>query len=93
MPSGSVFVNRNRLRWCDAPKDYGPHKTLYDRWTRWGETGIFPQIMEGLAAVGDEPQTVMIDAISLNALRAASSLRVRKWILGRLIGRIKETAK
>jgi transposase len=26
--SGIVFVNRNGLRWCDAPKDYGPHKTL-----------------------------------------------------------------
>jgi transposase len=28
--SGIVFVNRNGLRWCDAPKDYGPHKTLYN---------------------------------------------------------------
>lgn len=24
--SGIVFVNRNGLRWRDAPKDYGPHK-------------------------------------------------------------------
>ena len=22
--SGIVFVNRNGLRWCDAPKEYGP---------------------------------------------------------------------
>ena len=29
--SSIVFVNRNGLRWCDAPKDYGPHKTLYNR--------------------------------------------------------------
>ena len=27
--SGIIFVNRNGLRWRDAPKDYGPHKTLY----------------------------------------------------------------
>ena len=26
--SGIVFVNRNGLRWCDAPKDYGPHKPV-----------------------------------------------------------------
>ncbi len=26
--SGIVFVNRNGLCWCDAPKDYEPHKTL-----------------------------------------------------------------
>jgi transposase len=29
--SGIVFVNRNGLRWCDAPKNYGPHETLYNR--------------------------------------------------------------
>ena len=48
--SGIVFVNRNGLRWCDAPRDYGPHKTLYNRWKRWGERGVFLRMMEGLAA-------------------------------------------
>ena len=40
--SGIVFVNRNGLRWCDAPKYYGPHKTLYNRWKRLGEKGHLP---------------------------------------------------
>ena len=79
--SGIVFVNRNGLRWCDAPKDYGPHKTLYNRWKRWGEKGIFLQMMEGLAAASAEPKTVMIDATYLKAHRTASSLRVKKRIL------------
>jgi len=26
--SGIVFVNRNGLRWCDAPSAYGPHKPV-----------------------------------------------------------------
>ncbi len=26
--NGIVFVNRNGLWWCDAPKDYSLHKTL-----------------------------------------------------------------
>ena len=26
--SGIIFVIRNGLRWRDAPKDYGPHKTI-----------------------------------------------------------------
>ena len=35
--SGIIFINRNGgLRGCDAPKEYGPHKTLYNRWKRWG---------------------------------------------------------
>ncbi len=32
--SGIVFINRNGLRWRDAPRAYGPHKTLHNRRTR-----------------------------------------------------------
>jgi transposase len=80
--NGIIFVNRNGLRWCDAPKDYGPHKTLYNRWKRWGEKGVFLQMMEGLAAASAEPKTVMIDATYLKAHRTASSLRIKKGLLG-----------
>ena len=47
--SGIIFINRNGLRWCDAPKEYGSPKTLYNRWKRWGDKGIFARMMEGLA--------------------------------------------
>jgi len=79
--SGIIFVNRNGLRWRDAPKDYGPAKTLYNRWKRWGEAGVFVRIMEGLAAAGADPRTVMIDAAYLKAHRTASSLAVKKGVL------------
>lgn len=39
--SGIIVVNRNGFRWRDAPKEYGLHKTLYNRWKRWGEMGLF----------------------------------------------------
>lgn len=32
--SGIIFINRNGLRWQDAPREYGPDKTLSNRWTR-----------------------------------------------------------
>ena len=80
--SGIVFVNRNGLRWRDAPSDYGPHKTLYNRWKRWGEMGVFLRMMEGLAAADADPKAVMIDATYLKAHRSASSLRVKKGISG-----------
>ncbi len=79
--SGIIFVNRNGLRWRDAPKDYGPAKTLYNRWKRWGEAGVFVRMMEGLAAGGADPRTVMIDATYLKAHRTASSLAVKKGVL------------
>ena len=47
--SGIIFINRNGLWWCDAPKEYGPHKTLYNRWKRWSDMGVFARIMAGLA--------------------------------------------
>jgi len=51
------------LRWCDAPAEYGPSKTLYNRWKRWSEKGVFARIMAGLAAEGADLKTIMIDAI------------------------------
>lgn len=36
--SGIIFVIRNGLRWRDAPKDYGPHKTIYNRYDRCAHT-------------------------------------------------------
>lgn len=38
-----------RLCWRDAPVEYGPPKTLYNRWKRWSDMGVFARIMMGLA--------------------------------------------
>jgi len=32
--SGIVFVIKNGLRWLDAPKEYGSHKTFHNRFIR-----------------------------------------------------------
>jgi transposase len=76
--SGIIFVNRNGLRWRDAPAEYGPAKTLYNRWKRWGAMGVFARMMAGLAAEAEVPKTVMIDATYLKAHRTASSLGAKK---------------
>lgn len=72
--SGIIFINRNGLPWRDAPKEYGPHKTLYNRWKRWIDNGIFAYMMAGLAPEHGENKTVMTDATDLKAHRTASSL-------------------
>ena len=76
--SGIIFINRNGLRWCDAPREYGPAKTLYNRWKRWSENGVFARIMMGLAAESAEHKTIMIDATYLKAHRTASRLGVKQ---------------
>ncbi|MFY2822414.1 IS5 family transposase [Ruegeria sp. MALMAid1280] len=87
--SGIIFINRNGLRWRDAPKKYGPLKTLYNRWKRWSDKGIFAQMMVGLAAEHGEEKTIMIDASYLKAHRTASSLGGQKGGRGRVIGKTK----
>ena len=76
--SGIIFINRNGLRWCDAPAEYGPPKTLYNRWKRWSDMGIFAQILMGLAEQASDNKTISIDATYLKAHRTASSLRLKK---------------
>ena len=72
--SGIVYVIRNGLQWKDAPKAYGPHKTLYNRFIRWSLLGVFDRIFASLAGDGPKPERVMIDATHLKAHRTAASL-------------------
>jgi transposase len=72
--SGIIHVIRNGLRWRDAPAEYGPHKTLYNRFLRWSRLGVFNRIFAGLAGRVGEPERLMIDATHLKAHRTAASL-------------------
>ena len=72
--SGIIFVIRNGLRWRDAPADYGPHKTIYNRFVRWSRLGVFSKIFAALASKGPKPERLMIDATHLKAHRTAASL-------------------
>lgn len=76
--SGIIFVNRNGLRWRDAPAAYGPAKTLYNRWIRWSRMGVFARMLIELAADAQDSDTLMMDATHLKAHRTAASLRAQK---------------
>jgi putative transposase len=75
--SGIIFVIRNGLRWRDAPADYGPHKTIYNRFIRWSRLGVFNRIFAALSAQGGKPDQLMINATHLKAHRTAASLLKR----------------
>src|ERR671910_3756421 len=72
--SGIVYVIRNGLQWKDAPKEYGPHKTLYNRFMRWSRLGVFDRIFAALAGEGPKPERIMIDATHPKAHPAAGNL-------------------
>lgn len=52
---------RNGLRWRDTASEYGPAKTIYNRFIRWSRTGVFHKIFSALAAKGGKPDQLMID--------------------------------
>ena len=79
--SGIIFVIGNGLRWRDAPRDYGPHKTIYNRFVRWSRMGVFNRIFSELSAKGGKPDRLMIDATHLKAHRTDASLQKRQRLV------------
>ena len=72
--SGIIHVIKRGLQWRDAPAEYGPPKTLYNRFVRWSRMGVFDKIFTGLAAAEGVPEQLQIDATHLEAHRTAASL-------------------
>jgi len=72
--SGIIHVLKRGLQWRDAPKEYGPHKTLYNRFIRWSRMGVFDKIFAALVEEEGPPERLMIDATHLKAHRTAASL-------------------
>lgn len=83
--SGIIFVIRNGLRWRDAPRAYGPHKTIYNRFVRWSRLGVFNKIFAELAGKAGKPTRLMIDSTHLKAHRTAASL-LKKGLFPDVLG-------
>ncbi|WP_459626077.1 IS5 family transposase [Bilophila wadsworthia] len=86
--SGILYVIKHGLQWKDAPAEYGPYKTLYNRFVRWSRLGVFSRIFTELANQTPFDGSLMIDSTHLKARRTAASLR-KKGGSARLIGRTK----
>lgn len=73
--SGIVHVLKSGGRWIDAPPQYGPRKTLYNRFVRWAAKGVWVEIFHALAAAGGPPAQVLIDSSTVKAHRCASGAK------------------
>jgi len=58
--------------WIDAPSDYGPRKTLYNRYVRWAAKGVWVDLFHALASAGGPSAQVLIDSSAVKAHRSAS---------------------
>lgn len=73
--SGIVHVIKSGCRWCDCPPEYGPPTTIYNRFVRWAERGVWERLFRELAARGRSTETQMIDATHVKAHRSASGAK------------------
>lgn len=70
--SGILHVLKSGCRWCDCPPEYGPPTTIYNRFVRWAERGVWERLFRELASRSRSRQTQMIDSTYVKAHRSAS---------------------
>lgn len=70
--SGIMHVLKIGCRWEDCPKEYGPHKTIYNRFSRWSERGIWQKIFEAVAAPPGPPEQAALDSSHVKVHRCAN---------------------
>jgi transposase len=76
--SGIIHVLKSGGRWIDAPPVYGPRKTLYNRFVRWADKGIWVGLFKTLAQSGGPALHLMIDSSAVKAHRSAAGGREEK---------------
>jgi transposase len=58
-----------------VPPEYGPATTVYNRYNRWSQRGIWQRMFERLAASGEVPAELMLDSTHVKAHRSASGAK------------------
>ena len=73
--SGIVHVLKCGCRWCDCPPEYGPPTTIYNRFVRWAERGIWENLFRALVGDRRSAATQMINSTYIKAHRSAAGAK------------------
>lgn len=71
--SGILHVLKTGCRWRDVPSADGPPTTVYNRYHRWAQRGIWQRVFERMAAAGPVPEERSIDTRHVKAHRSAQT--------------------
>ncbi len=50
--SGILYILKTGCRWEDLLPEYGPYTTIYNRFVRWAERGVWKNLSNAVAARG-----------------------------------------
>jgi len=75
--SGIIDRLREGCRWRALPDEYGPYTTVFNRYNRWSQRGLWGKIFAALVECSDPPALTMIDSSAVKAHRSASGARKR----------------
>ena len=74
--SGIIYVLQSGCRWRDAPPQYGPSTTLYNRYNRWSERGVWQYLFREIVTdLSDENEMVALDSTHMKAHRCAAGAK------------------
>ena len=90
--SGIVHALKSGGRWGDCPEYvYGPKKTLYNRFRRWAERGLWERIFAQLPGVDGVPDKLFIDSSCIKVHRTAGGAKGGPWLMVSTSPRAEET--
>jgi transposase len=70
--SGILHRFREGLRWRALPAAYGPRTTVFNRFNRWSQRGLWQDLLAALLACEEPPMISMADSTSIKAHRSAA---------------------
>ena len=72
--NGMLWIVRSGAPWRDLPERYGSWSTLYDKFKRWSDLGIFEKIFDFLGIDADI-QDLSIDSTSVSVHEHAAGAK------------------
>jgi transposase len=70
--SGIIHVLKSGCPWRNCPSVYGPYTTIYNRWNRWSQRGIWDRLFEALREFSLADEFQAIDSTTTKAHRSAA---------------------